>query len=58
MRCSFEETVDVLMDAAAHAEADPMRGEYSCAVVVTETLPIISHCYIVYEHATRSLGLF
>ncbi|KAI5749164.1 hypothetical protein M8J76_005108 [Diaphorina citri] len=26
MRCSFEETVDVLMDAAAHAEADPMRG--------------------------------
>lgn len=26
MRCSFEETVDVLMDAAAHAEVDPMRG--------------------------------
>ncbi|KAH8312801.1 hypothetical protein KR044_012979 [Drosophila immigrans] len=26
MRCSFEETVDVLMDAAAHAESDPMRG--------------------------------
>ena len=26
MRCSFEETVDVLMDAAAHAENDPMRG--------------------------------
>ncbi|EDV95382.1 DNA-directed RNA polymerase II subunit RPB1 [Drosophila grimshawi] len=26
MRCSFEETVDVLMDAAAHAETDPMRG--------------------------------
>lgn len=26
MRCSFEETVDVLMDAAAHAELDPMRG--------------------------------
>jgi len=26
MRCSFEETVDVLMEAAAHAEVDPMRG--------------------------------
>ncbi|XP_060647567.1 DNA-directed RNA polymerase II subunit RPB1-like [Drosophila nasuta] len=26
MRCSFEETVDVLLDAAAHAESDPMRG--------------------------------
>ncbi|XP_059480715.1 DNA-directed RNA polymerase II subunit RPB1 [Neocloeon triangulifer] len=26
MRCSFEETVDVLMDAASHAEQDPMRG--------------------------------
>ena len=25
-RCSFEETVDILMEAAAHAEADPMRG--------------------------------
>ncbi|XP_051155839.1 DNA-directed RNA polymerase II subunit RPB1 [Leptopilina boulardi] len=26
MRCSFEETVDVLLDAASHAETDPMRG--------------------------------
>ena len=26
MRCSFEETVDVLMDAASHAEVDPMKG--------------------------------
>ena len=25
-RCSFEETVDILMEAAAHAEADPMKG--------------------------------
>lgn len=25
-RCSFEETVDVLLDAASHAENDPMRG--------------------------------
>ncbi len=26
VRCSLEETVDVLMDAASHAEVDPMRG--------------------------------
>ncbi|XP_055905536.1 DNA-directed RNA polymerase II subunit RPB1-like [Eupeodes corollae] len=26
MRCSFEETVDVLLDAAAHAEVDHLRG--------------------------------
>ncbi|CAK9294858.1 unnamed protein product [Gordionus sp. m RMFG-2023] len=26
MRCSFEETVDILTDAAAHAENDPMLG--------------------------------
>ncbi len=26
MRCSFEETVDVLLDAACHAEYDPMKG--------------------------------
>ncbi|CAD5117546.1 DgyrCDS6308 [Dimorphilus gyrociliatus] len=25
-RCSFEETVDILMEAAAHAEVDPMKG--------------------------------
>ena len=25
-RYSFEETVDILMEAAAHAEADPVRG--------------------------------
>ena len=26
MRCSFEETVDVLLEAAGHAEVDPLRG--------------------------------
>lgn len=26
MRCSFEETVDILMEAAAHAEQDPVKG--------------------------------
>ncbi|TKR81910.1 hypothetical protein L596_015707 [Steinernema carpocapsae] len=26
MRCSFEETVDILMEAAAHSEIDPVKG--------------------------------
>ncbi|CAD5225568.1 unnamed protein product [Bursaphelenchus okinawaensis] len=26
MRCSFEETVDILMEAAMHAEVDPVKG--------------------------------
>lgn len=26
MRCSFEETVDILMEAAVHAEVDPIKG--------------------------------
>ncbi len=26
MRCSFEETVDVLMEAAVHSELDPVKG--------------------------------
>ncbi|EYC06185.1 hypothetical protein Y032_0077g1077 [Ancylostoma ceylanicum] len=26
MRCSFEETVDILMEAAVHAEVDPVKG--------------------------------
>ena len=25
-RCSFEETVDILVEAATHAERDPMKG--------------------------------
>lgn len=26
MKCSFEETVDILMEAAAHAECDYLKG--------------------------------
>ena len=26
IRCSFQETVDVLMEAATHAESDPLKG--------------------------------
>ena len=29
MRCSFEETVDILMEAAVHAEVDPVKGKKS-----------------------------
>ncbi|XP_013419697.1 DNA-directed RNA polymerase II subunit RPB1-like isoform X2 [Lingula anatina] len=32
-RCSFEETVDVLMEAAAHAEFDPMKGVSECIML-------------------------
>ncbi|VDN25652.1 unnamed protein product [Cylicostephanus goldi] len=30
MRCSFEETVDILMEAAVHAEVDPVFPRTSC----------------------------
>ncbi|XP_032236944.2 DNA-directed RNA polymerase II subunit RPB1-like [Nematostella vectensis] len=33
MRSSFEETVDVLMDAAAHAETDYLRGVSECIIM-------------------------
>jgi hypothetical protein len=28
MRCSFEETVDILMEAAVHAECDMLKGVF------------------------------
>lgn len=40
MRCSFEETVDVLMDAASHAEVDPMRGNYEPIIFNTLSLAL------------------
>ena len=30
MRCSFEETVDILMEAAVHAECDTLKGVFLC----------------------------
>ncbi|XP_068728449.1 DNA-directed RNA polymerase II subunit RPB1-like [Montipora capricornis] len=33
MRCSFQETVDVLMDAASHAEVDTLRGVSECLIL-------------------------
>lgn len=38
-KCSFEETVEVLLAAAAHAERDPLRGVTE-AVVVGQLAPI------------------
>ncbi|OWF51528.1 DNA-directed RNA polymerase II subunit RPB1-like [Mizuhopecten yessoensis] len=32
-RCSFEETVDILMEAAAHGECDPMKGVSECIML-------------------------
>lgn len=33
MRCSFEETVDVLIDAASHAELDSLKGVSECIIM-------------------------
>ena len=33
MRCSFEKTVDVLLDAASHAEVDPL-GDVSGNIIL------------------------
>ncbi|XP_061171699.1 DNA-directed RNA polymerase II subunit RPB1-like [Saccostrea echinata] len=32
-RCSFEETVDILMEAASHGEMDPMKGVSECIML-------------------------
>ncbi|XP_067948896.1 DNA-directed RNA polymerase II subunit RPB1-like [Watersipora subatra] len=32
-RCSFEETVDVLMEASAHGEVDPVKGVSECIML-------------------------
>ncbi|XP_064638126.1 DNA-directed RNA polymerase II subunit RPB1-like [Lineus longissimus] len=32
-RCSFEETVDILMEAAAHGEFDPLKGVSECIML-------------------------
>lgn len=39
MRCSFEETVDILMEAAVHAEVDPVKGAQE----------ILIHCYFILQ---------
>ncbi|KAI1719686.1 RNA polymerase rpb1, domain 1 domain-containing protein [Ditylenchus destructor] len=33
MRCSFEETVDILMEAAVHSECDPVKGPSECIML-------------------------
>ena len=38
MRCSFEETVDILMTAAAHSELDKMQG-VSENIIVGQMMP-------------------
>ncbi|XP_052784228.1 DNA-directed RNA polymerase II subunit RPB1-like [Mya arenaria] len=43
-RCSFEETVDILMEAAAHAECDPMKG-VSEAIMLGQLARIGTGCF-------------
>ncbi|KAL4220549.1 DNA-directed RNA polymerase II subunit RPB1 [Mactra antiquata] len=43
-RCSFEETVDILMEAAAHSEQDPMKG-VSEAIMLGQLARIGTGCF-------------
>ncbi|ESN92211.1 hypothetical protein HELRODRAFT_103917 [Helobdella robusta] len=43
-RCSFEETVDILVEAAAHAEMDPMKG-VSEAIMLGQLARIGTGCF-------------
>ncbi|XP_028911393.1 DNA-directed RNA polymerase II subunit RPB1 [Ornithorhynchus anatinus] len=44
MKCSFEETVDVLMEAAAHGESDPMKG-VSENIMLGQLAPAGTGCF-------------
>ncbi|MEE6528760.1 hypothetical protein FKM82_017310, partial [Ascaphus truei] len=44
MKCSFEETVDVLMEAAAHGETDPMKG-VSENIMLGQLAPAGTGCF-------------
>lgn len=43
-RCSFEETVDILVEAAAHAEIDPMKG-VSESIMLGQMAQIGTGCF-------------
>ena len=50
MRCSFEETVDILMEAAAHSECDYMQG-VSENIMLGESLWKVKEIYLyIYVH--------
>ncbi|KAG7265939.1 hypothetical protein CRUP_036132 [Coryphaenoides rupestris] len=44
MKCSFEETVDVLMEAASHGENDPMKG-VSENIMLGQLAPAGTGCF-------------
>ncbi|KAF7236742.1 DNA-directed RNA polymerase II subunit RPB1 [Varanus komodoensis] len=44
MKCSFEETVDVLVEAAAHGESDPMKG-VSENIMLGQLAPAGTGCF-------------
>ncbi|XP_054731469.1 DNA-directed RNA polymerase II subunit RPB1-like isoform X2 [Anastrepha obliqua] len=52
MRCSFEETVDILLDAAAHGERDALRG-VSENIIMGEIPRIGTGCFDMILDATK-----
>uniref|UniRef100_A0A8C8CMQ0 DNA-directed RNA polymerase subunit n=1 Tax=Oncorhynchus tshawytscha TaxID=74940 RepID=A0A8C8CMQ0_ONCTS len=44
MKCSFEETVDVLMEASSHGESDPMKG-VSENIMLGQLAPCGTGCF-------------
>ncbi|XP_072286604.1 DNA-directed RNA polymerase II subunit RPB1-like [Pyxicephalus adspersus] len=44
IKCSFEETVDVLMEAAAHGESDPMKGVFE-NIMLGQLAPAGTGCF-------------
>uniref|UniRef100_A0A673CZK6 DNA-directed RNA polymerase subunit n=1 Tax=Sphaeramia orbicularis TaxID=375764 RepID=A0A673CZK6_9TELE len=44
MKCSFEETVDVLMEASSHGESDPMKG-VSENIMLGQLAPAGTGCF-------------
>ncbi|KAF0989842.1 hypothetical protein HZS_2317, partial [Henneguya salminicola] len=53
MRSSFEESVDVILDAAFHSEVDQLRG-VSENIIVGQVPPIGTCCFSLYLDSERS----
>ncbi|ESN95493.1 hypothetical protein HELRODRAFT_193523 [Helobdella robusta] len=54
-RCSFEETVDILVEAAAHSEMDPMKG-VSEALMLGQLAKIGTGCFDMMLDANKCFG--
>ena len=51
MRCSFEETVNIILDAAVHAEADPLQGVTE-NIIMGKMARIGTGCIDLHVHST------